>query len=428
MATAIKMPQLGLTMEEGMVSRWLKHEGDIIHRGDSLLEVTTDKLTNDIAADADGVLLKIVVDAGFDVPVQTVLGWIGEEGEAVPEETGQISANASEEHIACAGQTEQRHEDSVRMAAQAATNRVKISPLAKKMAKEMGISYEGLKGSGPGGRIRKIDILLAKEAGMTEGPDAERPDTTRRRPDNTTVSLRSPFLEKQLDAMEGDTRETLSSMRQTVARRMYEASSEIPSVTLVIKADVTELVKFRKEINESRGVKLSVNDFLLKATAKALRESPSVRVSLDGNQIIHREQVNLGMAVALEEGLIVPVIRDADKISLTALSRQANELAGRAREGKLTAEEYQGSTLTVTNLGMYGVDSFNPIINQPDAVILGIGGIDDEIALHKDGTIYAKKVLKLCVTFAHRWRDGSAAAKFGAKVRDLLAYPLDILL
>lgn len=228
--------------------------------------------------------------------------------------------------------------------------------------------------------------------------------------------------------MEGDVTERLSGMRKVVAQRMYTSSYEIPPVTQTVKVDMTALVAFRKEINAQREQKLSLNDFVLKAVAKALRRCPFMLASLDGEQIIRRAHVNLGMAVAVDAGLIVPVIKDADRMGLEELSETARDYAARARNGGLTTDEYKNSTFTVSNLGMFGVESFTPIINQPDAAILGVNSLEDELCLKEDGSVGIRKVMRISLTYDHRLIDGAGAAKFEGCIRDLLQSPMDILL
>ena len=231
-----------------------------------------------------------------------------------------------------------------------------------------------------------------------------------------------------LELMEGDTVVKLMGMRKVVAERMFQSHNEIPPVTQNIKVDVTELMKLRKTLLETTGKKYSVNDLILKATAKCLRQHPEMLVSYDGSQIIQRAHVNLGMAVALDAGLIVPVIRDADKMGLDQLSATAKDLAQRAKENKLTTDEYKGSTFSVSNLGMFGIETFTPIINQPDAAILGVCAIEDELALDAEGGVTVRKVMRLSVTLDHRLLDGAVVAKFEMDLRDLLQTPMNILL
>ena len=415
MATEIKMPQLGLTMEEGTVERWLKEEGDAVKTGEPLLEITTDKLTNEVEAEADGILLKIVAPEGTDVPVQGLLGYIGQPGEQVGETAPAALAETSAAPTAAPAAPAETAAPAVR------GKKIRISPLARKIARQMGVDTAAVTGTGPNGRIIKRDILAAAESASKTAPAAQKSVAP------AAASSCTAFPVKNLELMEDDTVEKLTGMRKVVAQRMYASAVEIPTVTQTVKVDVTALLAFRKELKEA-GHSFSVNDFVLKAVAKALRKHPEILVSLDGEQIIRRAHVNLGMAVALDAGLIVPVIRDADLLSLEALSAKARDLAERARSNQLGADEYKGSTFTVSNLGMFGVESFTPIINQPDAAILGVNCTEDELVMEDDGTIAKHQVLRISLTFDHRLLDGAVAAKFEMTVRDLLEHPMDILL
>lgn len=415
MAFEIKMPQLGLTMEEGTVAQWLKQEGDTVKKGDVLLEITTDKLTSEIESEEDGVLIKIVAKEGEDVPVKGLLGYIGEAGETVdaPAASAPAPAASAEAPAPVAAA-------SPASAPVAAANggRIRISPLARKTAAKLGVDYQNLVGSGPSGRIVQKDILAAAEAAKQQPKVQEAP-----------AAAPEPVAKSgELELMDGDQVVKLAGMRKVVAERMAKSAREIPTVTQNVKIDVTALVKFRKEINEAMGQKFSMNDFILKAVAKALQENPHILVSIDGDQIIKRAHVNLGMAVALDEGLIVPVIRDADKLSLSQLSAQAKDLAVRARENKLSMDEYKGSTFTISNLGMFGVETFDPIINQPDAGILGVCAVQDELAMDEEGNVFKKQVMRISFTFDHRLIDGAVAAKFELAIKDLLEDPMRILL
>lgn len=414
MAFEIKMPQLGLTMEEGTVAQWLKQEGDTVAKGDVLLEITTDKLTSEIESEADGVLLKIVAKEGEDVPVKGLLGYIGEAGEtigdAAPAAAPAAAAAPAEVPVAAPAPAP---------AAKADGSRIRISPLARKTAAKLGIDYQNLAGSGPSGRIVQKDILAAAEAAKQQpAPVAEAP-----------AAAPAPAAKSgELELMDGDEVVKLAGMRKVVAERMAKSAREIPTVTQNVKIDVTKLVAFRKQINETSGQKFSMNDFILKAVANALRANPHILVSIDGNQIIKRAHVNLGMAVALDDGLIVPVIRDADKLSLSQISATAKDLAVRARENKLAMDEYKGSTFTISNLGMFGVETFDPIINQPDAGILGVCAVQDELDMDEEGKIFKKQVMRISFTFDHRLIDGAVAAKFELAIKELLEDPMRILL
>ena len=332
MAYEVLMPQLGLTMEEGTVSQWIKHEGDEVKTGDVIVEITTDKLTNEVASEHDGVMLKIVAQEGEDIPVKGLLCYIGQPGEAV--------------------------------------------------------------GDAPAAPAKK------------EAPKAG------------------------LELMEGDTVVKLTGMRKVVAERMLASHTEIPPVTQNIKVDVTELMKFRKMLLAETGKKYSVNDLVLKAIAKCLTQHPEILVSFDeaNHQIIQRKHVNIGMAVALDAGLITPVIRDADKMGLDTLAATAKDLAARAKENKLLPDEYKGSTITVSNLGMFGIETFTPIINQPDSVIVGVCAIEDELQMDDEGKLSKHQVMRLSVTLDHRTLDGAVVAKFEMDLRDILQNPMSIVL
>ena len=378
----IKMPQLGLTMENGLVAEWLKHEGDAVSAGEPIVLIETDKLSSEIICEEDGVLLKILVEEGNDIPVQTVLAYVGQPGEEIaPQGAADPSGEATE-------------------------TRIPISPYAKKTAAELGVDYQQIQGTGPNNRIVHEDIVNEAKRMNAAAP--------------APVAAAKPAPADEVIRMTG--------MRKAISDRMLKAHTEIPPVTQTIKVDVTELMRFRKEVQESTGMKFSVNDFVLKATAKALEEHRNILVSLDGNQIIQKSQINLGVAVSVDGGLIVPVIRNADQLTLKGISESVKDLANRARNNQLSADEYQGSTFSVSNLGMYGIDSFTPIINQPNAAILGVCAAQPVLAMDDEGKLYQKQVMKLCMTFDHRLLDGAEVGKFQMTLRDLLEKPLNIIL
>ena len=417
MAYEVLMPQLGLTMEEGTVSQWIKHEGDEVKTGDVIVEITTDKLTNEVASEHDGVLLKIVAQEGEDIPVKGLLAYIGQPGEAVGDApAAPAAAPAAEDAPAAAAAP-------AAAPAPVAANgkRIRISPLARKTAAKMGVDYSGIAGTGPSGRIVVKDILAAAEA-QKNAPAAA--------PAAAAAPAKKEAPKAGLELMEGDTVVKLTGMRKVVAERMLASHTEIPPVTQNIKVDVTELMKFRKMLLAETGKKYSVNDLVLKAIAKCLTQHPEILVSFDeaNHQIIQRKHVNIGMAVALDAGLITPVIRDADKMGLDTLSATAKDLAARAKENKLTADEYKGSTITVSNLGMFGIETFTPIINQPDSVIVGVCAIEDELQMDDEGKLSKHQVMRLSVTLDHRTLDGAVVAKFEMDLRDILQNPMSIVL
>ena len=419
MAYEVLMPQLGLTMEEGTVSQWIKHEGDEVKTGDVIVEITTDKLTNEVASEHDGVMLKIVAQEGEDIPVKGLLCYIGQPGEAVGDAPAAPAAAPAAAEAAPAAAA-----PAAAPAPVAAANgkRIRISPLARKTAAKLGVDYSGIAGTGPSGRIVVKDILAAAEA--QKNAPAAAPAAVEAAP------AKKEAPKAGLELMEGDTVVKLTGMRKVVAERMLASHTEIPPVTQNIKVDVTELMKFRKMLLAETGKKYSVNDLVLKAIAKCLTQHPEILVSFDeaNHQIIQRKHVNIGMAVALDAGLITPVIRDADKMGLDTLAATAKDLAARAKENKLTADEYKGSTITVSNLGMFGIETFTPIINQPDSVIVGVCAIEDELQMDDEGKLSKHQVMRLSVTLDHRTLDGAVVAKFEMDLRDILQNPMSIVL
>ena len=419
MAYEVLMPQLGLTMEEGTVSQWIKHEGDEVKTGDVIVEITTDKLTNEVASEHDGVMLKIVAQEGEDIPVKGLLCYIGQPGEAVGDAPAAPAAAPAAAEAAPAAAA-----PAAAPAPVTAANgkRIRISPLARKTAAKMGVDYSGIAGTGPSGRIVVKDILAAAEA--QKNAPAAAPAAAEAAP------AKKAAPKAGLELMEGDTVVKLTGMRKVVAERMLASHTEIPPVTQNIKVDVTELMKFRKMLLAETGKKYSVNDLVLKAIAKCLTQHPEILVSFDeaNHQIIQRKHVNIGMAVALDAGLITPVIRDADKMGLDTLAATAKDLAARAKENKLLPDEYKGSTITVSNLGMFGIETFTPIINQPDSVIVGVCAIEDELQMDDEGKLSKHQVMRLSVTLDHRTLDGAVVAKFEMDLRDILQNPMSIVL
>lgn len=412
MAFEVKMPQLGLTMEEGTVARWVKQEGDAVKAGEVILEITTDKLTSEVESEFDGVLLKIVAQEGEDVPVKGLLAYIGEAGEQVGGTDAPAAPAQTVSEAPAAAPVQAAPVQTVQ-----AGGRVRISPLARKTAAKLGVDYTAVAGTGPMGRIVQKDILAAAEAAKATAVVAP-------------VASASESVQTQtgsLELMDGDEVVKLAGMRKVIAERMTKSAQEIPTVTQNVKIDVTDLMTFRKKVNEELGVRYSLNDYVLKATAKALKNNKHILASIDGDKIIKRAHVNIGMAVALDDGLIVPVIKDADKMSLGEISATAKDLAERAKTNKLEMDEYKGSTFSLSNLGMFGVETFDPIINQPDSGILGVCAVQDELVMDDAGNIAKRQFMRISFTFDHRLIDGATAAKFELAIRDLLENPMQIL-
>lgn len=292
--------------------------------------------------------------------------------------------------------------------AQAGSGR--ITPLARRIAEASGVELCTVTGSGFKGKIVKKDVLKARDMKMSGPKDMSKSES------GQASSGESP-----------EKRVRLSGMRKVVAQRMSQSHTQIPSVTQNVKVDVTVLLQARKKINEKAEIKISVNDFVLMATARALSTHRNMLVSLEGEEIVYKSDINLGMAVALDAGLIVPVIRNADTMSLYELSAAAKDLAKRARSNKLIPDEYKGNTFSISNLGMFDVESFTPIINQPDAAILGICAIQDELVM-EHGAVCVHKVMRTSLTYDHRLLDGATAAKFQKELKRLLENPIEIVM
>jgi len=273
----------------------------------------------------------------------------------------------------------------------------RATPLASRMAEKLGLDMKDIAGTGYDGKVCKTDILSAVESQRENARAA------------------------------AESRVRMSGMRKAISRRMLKSHTEIPSVTHIVKNDVTSLLEARTKINASGKKKYSINDFILKAVIKALAANPQILACIDGDDIIYKEKINLGMAVAVDAGLVVPVIRDARAMSLDELSETARGLAAKARENKLSPDEYKGHTFTVSNLGMCDVESFTPIINQPDAAILGVCCVSEEPAL-LDGAVALRKVMRTCLTYDHRLLDGAGAAKFQKELKRLLENPIEIIM
>lgn len=421
MASEIIMPKAGMVMEEGKIVRWLKNEGDSVERGEVILEIETDKVNMEIEAEASGTLIKILNEEGDTVPVTHVIGYIGETGEKI--ESAPLPENETEE--------QKNGVETTVMARLPKHERVPATPLAKTIANQRGIPLEGIRPGGRSGEITANDVLSAKYSVTTplakrvaEGIGA----------DISSVSgsglngriFKEDVLRTQY-AQEKETR-PLSGMRKAIAKNMLQNHLQIPPVTLHAKADVTELCAMRNKINESAEVKITFNDMLIKAAATALRQCPDINVSFADDHIVKHKHINIGMAVSLPDGLIVPVIKDADWLTLREIGDLTKTLADKARSGKLMPDDYTGGTFTITNLGMYGITGFTPIINMPESAILGVCAIEDVLALDDRGSVYKRSVMGLSLTFDHRSIDGAQAAVFLKTICGMLANPLRMLI
>jgi pyruvate dehydrogenase E2 component (dihydrolipoamide acetyltransferase) len=408
-ATKVIMPKAGMAMEEGVVVSWLKKPGDAVKRGESIAEIETDKAAMELEAEESGILLAIVRGAGEHVAVTETIAWIGQPGETPPEAA--VQAKAPEPASPPATPAARRLADTAGLdlesipvpesgAIHAEDVRRYINgeatPLASRMAEAAGISLASLARSGDG-RARKSDVLASIAASSVRGEARE------------------------------DRRIPMTSVQRITGERLLRSHAEIPSVTIFAAADATDLLAARESINASGKMKVSVNDLAVMACAKALAENPRANAVVDGDSLVLRGRIDIGIAVATESGLLVPTLRDADALGLAELSRRSRDLADRARSRRLRPEELEGGTFTVSNIGMYGVTFFTPIINQPQVGILGIGAVEDRLALDSAGIPVARKALHLSFTYDHRALDGAEASAFMKSVRDLIERPLLIL-
>ncbi len=431
MAKLVVMPKLGLTMTEGAVSRWLKAEGEAVREGEPLFEVETDKLTNTIEATASGTLLKILAKEGETLPCLAGVAVIGEAGEDIsPLLPGAPEAGPAPGPEAAAPKPAP--------APKPPAGRVVASPAAKKLARELGVELAEVPGTGPGGRITEEDVKKFKaapppppaEPGPKASPlaakaAAELGMDLKDVPHKGGRILAADILAavSAPAAQEGPREEVkrMNGMRKAIARNMQNSHMTSPTVTFNLGCDVTELAKLRARL-KADDIKVSYTDILVKLVAVALREFPLLNCSVDGDNIIYKNYVNMGVAVALDNGLVVPNVRDADKKGLREISAEVKELANLARTGGLPMERLSGGTFTITNLGMYGIESFTPIINQPEVAILGVNTIEDKVVV-VDGEICVRPILNLSLTADHRVVDGSVAAQFLQRLKKLIECP-----
>lgn len=423
MAFEVIMPKNGMDMKEGVLVNWLKNVGDRVEKDEPLIEIETDKITMEEPSAYSGVLLAQLVPAGTTVPVLQTIGYIGEPGEKIPEAASAPSA-------APAVKTEAPAQAAAAVAPKLSGEGVAATPYAKKLASDNGIALSDVSPSGKHGEVVGADVEavlatpLAKRIAADKGIDLRTVSGTGV---GGKITKEDVLRVGIIEAVGDDTILRMTGMRKAVARNMAE-SSLVPTVTESTEADVTKLLELRASLNENREEKISINDLVLKAVAKALSRHKNLLVSMgEGDTVIQHHHVNLGMAVALDEGLIVPVIVDADQLGLEALASKAKDLAARARSGRLQQSEYTGSTFSVSNVGMYGITSFTPIINLPNAAILGVCGIRDELVL-RNGQVAAAKKMGLSLTFDHRLVDGVPPAQFLVTLRKLLENPVEVIL
>ncbi|WP_186756906.1 pyruvate dehydrogenase complex dihydrolipoamide acetyltransferase [Echinicola salinicaeni] len=426
-ATLITMPKMSDTMQEGTIAAWLKKEGDEVKSGDILAEVETDKATMELESYDDGVLLHIGVQEGDSVEIDGVIAVIGEKGadyETLLKAHAQQSAPAQEKPAP----KEEKKEEAPKAASKpaekaeapkAATStgsnttdngRVKASPLAKKMAEEKGVQISLISGSGEGGRIIKRDVENFDPASV-----------------QAASATAAPAAGTAAIGQESFTEEKVSQMRKTIAKRLAESKFSAPHFYLTMEINMDKAIEARKSMNEIAPVKISFNDMVIKATAAALRQHPKVNSSWLGDKIRYNDHVHIGMAVAVEEGLLVPVIRFADGKTLSQISQEAKSLGGKAKNKELQPKDWEGNTFTISNLGMFGIEEFTAIVNPPDACILAVGGIKETVVV-KNGQMQVGNVMKVTLSCDHRVVDGAVGSAFLKTLKGLLEDPVRILI
>jgi len=416
MAIKIEMPKLSDTMEEGVIAKWNVKEGDTVAAGDIIAEVETDKATMDVEVFDGGTILKIVPGEGDAVPLGGLIAVIGDAGEDISdilEGSGGVGNGAAEES-APAKEEPQAAEAPLAPVAEAPSasddGRVKASPLAKKIAADKGIDLNSVNGSGPEGRIIKKDLeTYTPTGGLTKPAAASAPAPVR-----TFESFESKEIK-------------VSQMRKVIARRLSESKFTNPHFYETIDIDMKAAFAARKAMNEANDVRISFNDIVVKACAIALTRHPAINSSWLDDIIMQHGDVNVAVAVAIEEGLMTPVINHADKKGLAEIYAETRELAGLARDRKLQPDKMEGSTFTISNLGMFGIEEFTAIINPPNACILAVGAIRD-VPVVENGAIVPGKRMKVTLSSDHRVVDGAKAAEFLNTVRNLIENPLSMLL
>lgn len=421
-ATIIAMPKMSDTMQEGTIATWLKKVGDSVKSGDILAEVETDKATMELESYEDGTLLYIGVEAGDSIEVDGVIAVIGEKGadyekllKAHKQKSSGGSSTAEEKKESPKKESAPSEKEESKQSAPTSTattsenGRIKASPLAKKIAKEKGVDISLIKGSGDHGRIIKKDV--------------ESFDPASAKPVASAASDHSgPAI-----GQESYKEEKVSQMRKVIAKRLAESKFTAPHFYLTMEINMDKAIEARKSMNEVAPVKISFNDMVIKACAVALKQNPKANSSWLGDKIRYNEHVHIGMAVAVEEGLLVPVIRFADSKSLSQISNEAKTLAGKAKNKELQPKDWEGNTFTISNLGMFGIDEFTAIINPPDACILAVGGIKETVVV-KNGEMKVGNVMKVTLSCDHRVVDGAVGSAFLITLKNLLEDPVRILI
>ena len=410
MAELITMPRLSDTMTEGKVAKWHKNIGDKVKEGDVLAEIETDKAVQDFESEFDGVLLYIGVAEGNPAAVDSILAIIGKEGEDISQLIN--GANISQSQDSENKNSSEKEEVTKIIVQKESQQRINISPLAKKIAAEKGIDITTIKGSGDHGRIVKRDVegLQITSRQVSEVID------------NTSSSINYPNF------VNVDDSETPNSqIRNIIAKRLAESKFTAPHYYLMVEVDMGSTIDARKEMNEISETKISFNDIIIKAVALSLKKHKQINSSWAEDKIIHHGNINIGVAVAIEDGLVVPVLKNAYFLSFSQISTSVKDLASRAKNKGLKANEMEGSTFSISNLGMFGIESFTSIINQPNSCILSVGAILEK-PIAKNGEIKAGHVMKLSLACDHRVADGATGAQFLQTLKGYLEQPISMFI
>ncbi len=441
MPIQILMPALSPTMTEGGLAKWLKQEGDVVDSGDVLCEIETDKATMEVEAVDEGVLGKILIAEGTDgVAVNTPIAILLEEGESAGDIVAEAQAEAVSappaEAVSVAPPTVTAAVPSPTVTAAvpsptpAPGERIFASPLAKRLAQQNGLELAQIAGSGPRGRIVKIDVEATIAAGPASPtvmaaptPASAAPTTTVVPPAPTTSADPIFALMPEFDATPH------TGMRKAIAKRLTESARDIPHFNISSDIELDNLLALRKDLNEREGAdyKLSVNDFIVKAVALSLKRNPDCNAAFTDAAVLKFQRVDISIAVAIEGGLITPIVKDAGGKGLATISHEIKALAGKARDGKLQPEEYQGGTFTISNLGMFGVKSFNSIINPPQGGIISVGA-GEQRAVVKDGALAIATVMSITLAVDHRCIDGAPAAAMMKDLKAILEDPIQLML
>jgi len=418
MAEIIRMPRMSDTMEEGNIIGWLKKVGDKVEPGETLAEVETDKATMELDAYVEGTLLHIAVPEGT-VAIDGIIGVIGQPGEDWQSALngGQPAASKKEE-AKTNNVVEETKEQQINTPFSTGElqdgQRIKASPLAKSIAKESGINLGQIQGSGEGGRIIKKDIL------GIQTPDVNMPVS------KVVQAPAQPIISMANAGEAAYEEKSVSQMRKTIARRLSESKFTAPHFYLSVEVDMERAMEVREQLNQQSEIRISYNDLVIRSVASALKKHPVINASWLGDRIRYNHEVHIGVAVAVEDGLLVPVIRHADRKTLSQINGEVKMLAGKAKDKKLQPDEMQGNTFTISNLGMFGIDEFTAIINPPDACILAVGGIIQKPVV-KNGQIVVGNTMKVTLSCDHRVVDGASGAQFLQTLKAILEEPLLLL-